>query len=205
MPTPAQRLSNTASRYLALGLVALSLAGCASQGYVALLPDQTGKVGQVLVSNAQGQTLLTSKNQAAHIDGAPGATFVASDEQIRKDFGAAMAAAPQAPVSYLLYFEAGGAALVPESQDMIAKILAEIQRRPGADISVVGHSDTQGDDTANFQLALARAQTVAQMISTPQLHADRISIESHGEKNLLVPTADEVPEPRNRRVEVLVR
>lgn len=205
MTTPSQWFSHTAARSLAVGLVALSLAGCASKGYVALLPDQNGKVGQVLVSNAQGQTLLTSKSQAAYLGGAPGATFVASDEQIHKDFGAAMAAAPQAPVSYLLYFEAGGAALTTESQGMIPQILAEIQRRPGADISVVGHSDTQGDDTANFQLALTRAQTVAQKISTPQLHADRISIESHGEKNLLIPTADNVPEPRNRRVEVLVR
>jgi outer membrane protein OmpA-like peptidoglycan-associated protein len=30
-------------------------------------------------------------------------------------------------------------------------------------------------------------------------------VESHGEKNLLVPTGDDVDMPRNRRVEVTVR
>lgn len=205
MNTRKAMLSCLFSRCLLGSLLVLALAGCASKGYVALLPDQDGRVGQVLVSNAKGQTLLDSKSQAAELDTAPGKTFVLSDEQLRKDFGAAMAAAPQAPVSYLLYFETGGATLTPESQGLIPQILAEIQRRPGADVSVVGHSDTQGDDNANFQLALSRAQTVAQSISTAQLSADRISVESHGEKNLLIPTADDVPEPRNRRVEILVR
>jgi outer membrane protein OmpA-like peptidoglycan-associated protein len=32
-----------------------------------------------------------------------------------------------------------------------------------------------------------------------------IEIVSHGEADLLVPTADDVPEPRNRRVEITVR
>jgi outer membrane protein OmpA-like peptidoglycan-associated protein len=32
-----------------------------------------------------------------------------------------------------------------------------------------------------------------------------LEVTSHGEANPLVPTADEVPEPRNRRVEVMVR
>ena len=34
---------------------------------------------------------------------------------------------------------------------------------------------------------------------------DIIRIFSHGEGNPLIPTPDDVPEPRNRRVEVLVR
>lgn len=128
-----------------------------------------------------------------------------TDQQLAQDFGAALAAAPQPPVSFLLYFEAGGVVLTQESQSLSAQILAEIQRRPGADVSVVGHSDTQGDESANFQLALSRARAVAQWIGGAQLAPGHLSIESHGEKNLLVPTADNVAEPRNRRVEVVVR
>jgi len=35
--------------------------------------------------------------------------------------------------------------------------------------------------------------------------ADRISVAGRGEREPLVPTADEVAEPRNRRVEINVR
>lgn len=206
MDTAPLPYPSTSARHLFwVGVLGLLLTGCASQSYVALLPDQDGKVGQITVSNAQGQTVLNNSHQAARLNSKPGQTFVITDEQIRKEFGAALAAAPQSPASYLLYFEAAGTTLTPESQALVTQVQAEIRRRAGADVSVVGHSDTQGDDAANFQLALERAQAVAQMISSPQLQPERISIESHGEKNLLIPTADNVAEPRNRRVEILVR
>lgn len=62
-----------------------------------------------------------------------------------------------------------------------------------------------GDDEANVQLGLTRARTVANLIGTAEISAARVSIESHGEKNLLIPTPDKTDEPRNRRVEVIVR
>jgi len=34
---------------------------------------------------------------------------------------------------------------------------------------------------------------------------DAVVVESHGKRNLLVPTPDETPEPRNRRVEITIR
>jgi len=192
-------------RALVLSALALTLAGCASKNYVVLLPDEDGKVGQVLLTSLKGQTLLTSKNQGAALGGTAGETFVVSDEQLKKDFGAALAASPLKPVSYLLYFEAGGAALTADSQASLQTILDDIKRRPGADLSVIGHSDTLGDAQANFQLGLTRAQSVAQLIGNTNINADHVSVESHGEKNLLVQTPDDTDEPRNRRVEVTVR
>ncbi len=190
---------------LALALLVLTLVGCAGQNYVVLLPDDDGKLGQVVLRSPKGETLLQNKNQAAVLGGTAGETFQASDAQVQKDFGAALAASPFKPVSYLLYFEAGGAQLDAPSLAEIGRIQADIKRRPGVDISVIGHTDTAGDAQANAALGLTRAQAVAQLIGTTSLSAEHVSVESHGESNLLVATPDGVNEPRNRRVEVVVR
>ncbi|HRY14640.1 MAG: OmpA family protein [Candidatus Competibacteraceae bacterium] len=192
---------------IALIVMALSLAGCA-KNYVVLLPNDDGTTGKVVVEAREGVTLLEKGREGADIGGAAGKTFEVSEKQIAKDFGEALAASPERPVSFLLYFEAGTDVLTPESEADLPKVFAEIRRRPAPDISVIGHTDTVGDADLNARLSLARARSTAAMIS--QLDAsvispDRISIESHGEKNLLVPTPDNTDEPRNRRVEITVR
>jgi outer membrane protein OmpA-like peptidoglycan-associated protein len=57
----------------------------------------------------------------------------------------------------------------------------------------------------NEALSLKRAQAVADLIQSKGLRVEELTVESHGERNLLVPTPDETPEPRNRRVEVTIR
>jgi outer membrane protein OmpA-like peptidoglycan-associated protein len=139
------------------------------------------------------------------IGGEPGKTFEVSEEQINKDFGAALSASPKKSISFYLYFKEGGARLTPASAADIPKIIAEINRRPAPDISLIGHTDTVGDEKDNARLSLERAKSVVSMLSQVKLDADKVVVESHGEKNLLVPTPDETGEPRNRMVEVTVR
>lgn len=189
---------------LLIGLL-LVLGGCASKSYIALLPDANGTVGKVTVSNTQGQTLLEQANQGTLLGGKPGQTFAVDNARLQQDFGVALAASPQAPRVFVLFFETGGATLTPESNAALADILREIQGRPGADVSVVGHTDTAGAALANFELGLKRAQIVAELIGPAQLATERLSVESHGDRNLSIPTPAQTSEPRNRRVEVTVR
>lgn len=83
--------------------------------------------------------------------------------------------------------------------------LAELARHPAADIVVVGHTDALGSDATNDALALKRAQTVRASILGRGIAADSVSAVGRGKRELLVPTPDGVAEPRNRRVEILVR
>lgn len=193
---------------LALILAVLGLAGCASKppsSYVVLLANDDGSIGKVQVSGRDGTTLLEKNREGTVIGDPSGKTFVVSEESMAKDFGAAMAASPQKPRSFLLHFETGGAKLTRESAASIPEILGEIGRRPAPDISIVGHTDTVGSDEENGRLGLTRARSVAGLIDGAKLPTVKISIESHGEKNLLVATPDNTAEPRNRRVEVTVR
>lgn len=182
-------------------LVAMLLGGCATKSYVVLLPSPDGSVGEVVIKGQKGEQILTKAGQAGSLDG--GALQV-EDKQIKEDFGETMAALPKIPVRFLLYFTTG-TTLTTESESLIPKIIADANTRPAVDISVIGHTDTVANEPYNNQLALKRATKVSDLLSEKGLKANSLTIESHGKKNLLVPTPDNTWEPRNRRVEVSVR
>lgn len=192
------------AHWLGFAVVCLMLSGCASS-YVVLLPNADGSVGKVQITGANGTTLLERPFQGALTSANPGETFDTTRQRIQADFADALAASPTKPMRFVLYFEAGGATLTPASQLELARVTDEIAVRKVPDISITGHTDTDGDSNANLQLGLNRAQQVRALISSPLLTSDNVAIESHGEQNLLIPTADNVAEPRNRRVEITVR
>lgn len=196
-------------RRLTVSVFASALLGaCATPpkpvSYVALLASPDGTTGKIVVAGKQGEQTIDRAKYGAPLDGSQSAAPV-SDEKLHQDFGAAMAARPPLPERFLLYFESGGAVLTTESAALLPKIIESATQRPGVDISIIGHSDTVGKAEANAALALRRAQAIADLLKEKGLKAAALSIESHGEANLLVKTPDETPEPRNRRVEVSIR
>jgi outer membrane protein OmpA-like peptidoglycan-associated protein len=72
-------------------------------------------------------------------------------------------------------------------------------------VAVIGHTDTTGSAAGNFALGLKRAQMIQNLLVNEGLDASLIEVTSLGESDPLVRTADEVLEPRNRRVEISVR
>jgi outer membrane protein OmpA-like peptidoglycan-associated protein len=200
------------------GLLVLTFSGCAVPplppkpvfvpepkpgSYVVVLQDDDGSVGAVTVTGAQGTAVINRLSQGALLDGSP--PFAVEESRLRRDFNAVLSAKPVSPQSFLLYFETGGAQLTVASQALIPLVLAAVQGRPAPDVSVIGHTDTEGDAEGNEKLGLVRAQAVAKLLSEAGLVGNEVSIESHGERNLLVQTPDNTPEARNRRVEVTVR
>lgn len=182
----------------------LGLSAC-SQSYVVLLEEEDGSLGKVEVTTSKGTTVLENNRDGVDMNAEAGKTFQVSEKKIKEDFGQALAASPEKPASFYLYFEGGTATLTAESMADIPKIVAEINRRPAADISIIGHTDTVGDDKMNAELSLQRAKSVATLFSEAMPDADRMTVDSHGEKNLLVQTPDNTDEPKNRRVEVTIR
>ena len=183
---------------------AFGLTAC-SQSYVVLLEEEDGSLGRVEVTTPKGKTVLENNRDGVDMKAEAGKTFQVSEKKIKEDFGQALAASPEKPLSFYLYFEGGTATLTAESSADIPKIIAEISRRSAADISIIGHTDTVGDDKTNARLSLQRAQSVAALFSETMPDAERMTVDSHGEKNLLVQTPDNTDEPKNRRVEVTIR
>lgn len=70
---------------------------------------------------------------------------------------------------------------------------------------MIGHTDRSGAKEFNMALSRRRAQRVRDLLVAEGIAPAAIRLAFHGEGNPLIPTADNVPEPRNRRVEVIVR
>jgi len=178
------------------------------QNTVLLLPDADGKVGRVVVSNKAGSRTLDRAGTATRIlDGRTAPTEPAAMEaaEIEATFGAALSAQPTAPRHFILYFEQGSTELTPASRGEFPAIVATVREYASVDTSVVGHSDTAGDARSNLELSLRRALAVGSLLVAGGIDPGALDITSHGEANPLVPTGDNVSEPRNRRVEVTVR
>lgn len=190
---------------LALGCAALLGACAAPQAYVVLL-DEDGHTGKVLVTQDGGYTLaLDSASAAARIDGDTPTTVQLNKYLFETDFDPALAARPLPPRTFHVYFDAGGSALTAESRALFPAIGDALARYTAADVSIVGHTDTVGDAERNQVLALERANTVRQALGDLLAPAVAVEVTSHGERNPRVPTADDVDEARNRRVDITIR
>jgi outer membrane protein OmpA-like peptidoglycan-associated protein len=190
-------------------LALLLLAGCAKPArddlYV-LLPGAEGKTGALSVDSAGRVAVLDQPYAAARVK-EPGRVEpgTVTEQEAKQAFGSALEAQPGRPISFLLYFLEGRDELTPESKQIVSTIPDEIARRPAPEIVVIGHTDRVGTVPFNDALSLRRAERVRDELVKAGIAADRMRVEGRGEREPLVPTADEVAEPRNRRVEVNVR
>jgi outer membrane protein OmpA-like peptidoglycan-associated protein len=178
------------------------------QALVVLLPDSdTGKTGRVIVRNMSGSADLSTERAATMVtpNHRPGPRGELTDADVNQLFSEALAALPTAPKRFTLYFEFESDTLTEESKALVPEVLAAIKERPVPDVVLVGHTDTMGTNEANFELGMKRATVVRDLLVQIGLDASAIDMTSHGEKDLLVKTPDETPEPRNRRVEIWVR
>ncbi len=206
---PSQAFELRAIRPWLAALALLALSACAPNNLFVLLEDDDGKVGAIQVQNEAGAQTLNQAGQATGLDRAgqePVEPFVLEEDEIREVFGEALDAQPEPPVTFLLYFRTGTSELTAESQALIPDILRTIdERETPPRIAVVGHTDTLGAASVNAALSLDRANVVRDLLLSRDLDPDFVEATSHGENNPLVPTADNVSEPRNRRVEVTIR
>jgi outer membrane protein OmpA-like peptidoglycan-associated protein len=198
------------ARLLRLGaaLVALVLigAGCAApRGSVVLLPERGGRDTAVVVEQSGKQVTLSQPYAGATLtsDGPQTKTWTA--ETVQTQFGAALAAQPAAPAQFTLYFVEGKDEFTDESKRVIDGIFAEIARRPVPDVVVIGHTDRVGSDPYNDALSRQRADVVRNALLARGIAPDKIVAVGRGKREPVVPTADGVAEPRNRRVEIQVR
>jgi outer membrane protein OmpA-like peptidoglycan-associated protein len=171
-----------------------------------LLPDQLGQTGALSVTHGEQTRVLDTPHAATSIK-EPGRieTRTVTPEEVRRAFGPALSALPPRPTSLTLYFLEGRDEFTAESRHLVQSVLAEIGRRPAPEVIVIGHTDRVGTVQFNDALSLRRAERARDELVKAGVPADRIQIEGRGEREPLIPTADEVPEPRNRRVEISIR
>ena len=192
------------------GFLFVLVSGCASKGknLVVLIPDPDGNVGEIQVTNAKGTQVMTEAEQAIYIKDrhtAPEPPTSIDEAEIQKIFGDVLAAEPQPPEKFILYFQANTIQLTDQALSLIPEILSTITTRNSQDIRVIGYTDTLGPKQVNFQFALNRALKIRDILIAEGVPPSTIEIDAYGEALPFIKTEDNVAEPRNRRVEVTIR
>jgi outer membrane protein OmpA-like peptidoglycan-associated protein len=118
---------------------------------------------------------------------------------------AAPAAAPAPARTFLVFFDFDRADLTDRARAIIAEAAQNAQRTGSARIEVAGHADRSGTPQYNQRLSERRAQAVAAELERRGVARSAMTIQAFGESRPLVPTADGVREPQNRRVEIVLR
>jgi outer membrane protein OmpA-like peptidoglycan-associated protein len=112
---------------------------------------------------------------------------------------------PVAPPSFMVFFDWDRSNLSQQALATIQQAADAFKAKGSARITATGHTDTSGPEAYNMALSLRRANAVKDALVRDGVPAQAITVIGMGEKGLLVPTADGVREPQNRRVEIVIQ
>ena len=186
------------------------LAGCQT-AKVTLLPNEDGKTtGAVAVLDPKTETERGQITQADYE--ARSGKYLDRGVKPRKSkrggFLGLFGGIPPQPFERTLQFETGTTIVTEASRKDLAELLDLWQRgKDVSEIQIIGYTDTVGSTEDNDALSLLRAQAVRDMLANEGFtFTDQNSrVTGRGERELFVDTADEVDEPQNRRVKVVIR
>jgi len=209
-----------------MGMALLLLPGCAQHfERVVLLPSADGGFGGVAFT-PRGETNKVELSRPYEVldigfdSLTPGMT---TEAEVRRRYGKIVPVRPPPPPApaplrqkkaavqpplqkqYLLYFLTGKTEFTPESRAVFEAVRNQLLTMPEAHVVVIGHTDRVGSRRRNDALSLKRAQWVRARLIAAGIPKDRIEAVGRGEREPLIPTADGVAEPENRRVEIRVR
>lgn len=119
---------------------------------------------------------------------------------------------PPAPVAarpqpFLVFFDFDRSDITVEA-DRIIRSAADAWKRGQSttlQMAVTGHTDKAGSDAYNQALSVRRANAVKARLAQYGVPANNVTTGGRGESEPLVPTADGVREPQNRRAEIVIR
>src|SRR3954469_11173716 len=102
-------------------------------------------------------------------------------------------------------FESGKADIVADSAGLLDRLIETALRCPNANIEVVGHTDSDGDEAATQSLSEKRAQAVTDYLVRAGLPADRFTAVGYGSTQPLAGNDTDEGKAQNRRIDFVVK
>lgn len=105
-------------------------------------------------------------------------------------------------ITYGIYFDVNKDVVKPESYGTLKDIATVLNEVPDVKVKIVGHTDADGQDSANLDLSKRRAAAVkAELAKSFGVSADRLETDGLGETKPVSPNDTPVNKALNRRVE----
>ena len=115
------------------------------------------------------------------------------------------APAPAPARTYLVFFDWDRADLTARARQIIGEAASNATHVQVTRIMVNGYTDLSGTPAYNQKLSVRRADSVAAELVRDGIARSEIVTQGFGETHPLVPTAQGVREPQNRRVEIILK
>jgi len=112
------------------------------------------------------------------------------------------------PETYVLYFDFASAKLSATARPVISDAVAAVGRAKAngsfSHVKVIGYADSTGSAEGADRLSERRAEAVRSELIRDGIPAAEIKIEGRGKREPEVSTEDQVKNPRNRRVRIVI-
>ena len=104
-----------------------------------------------------------------------------------------------------ILFNVNSDIIKPESYGVIKEIAEVLKKNTETKVTIVGHTDSDGDAAKNLELSLKRANAVKNALSSDfNIESSRLLTDGKGETQPLLPNVNAVNKANNRRVEFIV-
>jgi outer membrane protein OmpA-like peptidoglycan-associated protein len=109
--------------------------------------------------------------------------------------------------AWQIAFDSGQATFTSAAQRELEALLRDLLVASGTAVEVHGHTDSQGNPSANMQLSEDRAFAVKKWLeqqSPVNFPSGRVRVFAHGQENPVAPNATAEGRAQNRRVEIVL-
>lgn len=103
-----------------------------------------------------------------------------------------------------LLFDFDSDVLRAEARQNLATLASSLQKYPGTDLLIVGHTDSRGSDDYNQALSARRAAAAANYLAAQGVARERLRAVGRGETEPVASNETDAGRQQNRRVEVAI-
>lgn len=101
-------------------------------------------------------------------------------------------------------FDTGRSDIKSNFRPVLERFAQTLNENPAAYVTIIGHTDSVGDDSVNQPLSVDRAANTRNYLAQRGVSSNRIAIEGRGEREPIASNDDSSGRARNRRVEIYV-
>lgn len=105
--------------------------------------------------------------------------------------------------NFMVFFDFDKSDITPDARTVLQNVARDAKAGSVPRVQIVGHADRSGSDAYNQGLSERRAKAVADELARLGVPSGGIATSGKGESDPMVPTADGVREPSNRRAVIV--